>query len=77
MLFVWKKKKALLPALLICGATAALLLGYASRDWEEFELTPVDDMLRFGILYTTMAVDLLCIGLAVHLNLRHQAQAVK
>ena len=77
MLFVWKKKKAVLPALLICGATAALLLGYASKDWEEFELTPAEDMIRFGILYATMVVDLVCIGLAVRVNLRHQTQALK
>ena len=70
MLYVWQKKKAILPALLICGATAALLLGYASRDWEEFELTPAEDMIRFGILYATMAVDLICIGLAIRLNLK-------
>ena len=70
MLFVWKKKKALLPALLVCGATAVLLVGYASRSWDEFELSPVEDMIRYGILYATMAVDLLCIGLAVRLNLK-------
>ena len=77
MLWVWNKKKALLPALLICGITAALLLGYASKDWEEFELTPAEDMVRFGILYITMIVDLVCIGLAVRLNLRYQAQTLK
>ena len=77
MLWIWRKKKALLPVLLICGVTAALLIGYASKDWEEFELTPAEDMIRFGILYATMAVDLICIGLAVRLNLRCQSQAVK
>ena len=77
MLFVWKKKNALVPALLICGATALLLIGYASRDWEEFELTPVEDMIHFGILYATMAVDLICISLSIRVNLQHQAQAVK
>ena len=77
MLFVWRKKKALLPALLICGATAALLIGYASRDWEEFELEPVDDMIRFAILYGTMAVDMVCIGLTVRLNLQAGEQRLR
>ena len=77
MLFVWKKKKALVPAIIVCGVTALLLIAYASRDWEEFELTPVEDMIRFGILYATMAVDLVIIGLTVRLNLRHQTEALK
>ena len=74
MLFVWQKKKALLPALLICGATAALLIAYASRSWDEFELEPVDDMIRFAILYGTMAVDMICIGLTIRLNLKARTQ---
>ena len=77
MLFIWKKKKALVPALLVCGVTALLLVAYASRDWEEFELSPVEDMIRFGILYATMAVDLVIIALTVRLNLRHQTEALK
>ena len=77
MLLAWKKKNSLLPAVLICVATAALLIGYASKNWEESQLTPVEDMVRYGILYGTMIVNLICIGLAVHLNLQHQAQAVK
>ena len=77
MLWIWKKKKALVPALLVCGVTAALLIGYASRTWDDFELTPVDDMIRFGILYATMAVDLICIGLAVRLNLQHRSLPLK
>ena len=77
MLWVWKKKKGLLPAAVIGVVTAILLLVYASRAWDESELTPGEDMFRFGILYATMAVDLLCIGLAVHLNLQHQKQMVK
>ena len=64
MLWVWKQKKGLVPAIAI---------GYASRSWDEFELDPVDDMLRFGILYATMAVDLICIGLAVRLNRKQAA----
>ena len=77
MLFIWKKKKALVPAILVCGVTALLLVAYASRDWEEFELSPVEDMIRFGILYATMAVDLVIIALTVRLNLRHQTEALK
>ena len=77
MLFVWRKKKALLPALLICGATAALLIGYASRDWEEFELEPIDEMIRNAILYGTMAVDMICISLAIHLNLKAGEQSLR
>ena len=77
MLFVWKKKKALLPALLVCGVTAALLIGYASRSWDEFELSPVEDMVRYGILYATMAVDLFCIGLAIRLNLKAGEQQLR
>ena len=34
-------------------------------------------MIRYGILYATMAVDLVCIGLTVRLNLRHQEQGIK
>lgn len=77
MLFVWQKKKALLPALLICGATAALLIAYASRSWDEFELEPVDDMIRYLILYGTMAVDMICIGLAIRLSLKAEPPALK
>jgi len=74
MLWIWRKKKAILPALLICGVTAILLIAYASRQWDEYELTAAEDMLRFAILYGTMAVDLVCIGLTIRLNLRHQDQ---
>lgn len=77
MLIVWQRKKALLPALLICGATAALLIAYASRSWDEFELEPVDDMVRFAILYGTMAVDMACIGLAIRLNLKAAEQRLR
>ena len=77
MLFVWRKKKAILPALLVCGATAALLIAYASRSWDEFELEPVDDMIRYAILYGTMAVDLICIGLTIRLNLRAGEQQLR
>ena len=77
MLFVWRKKKAILPALLVCGATAALLIAYASRSWDEFELEPVDDMIRYAILYGTMAVDLICIGLTIRLTLRAGEQQLR
>ena len=77
MLFVWRKKKALLPALLICAATAALLIAYSSRSWDEFEPEPIDDMIRNAILYGTMAVDMICIGLAVCLNLEADKKALR
>ena len=77
MLFVWRKKKALLPALLICAATAALLIAYSSRSWDEFEPEPIDDMIRNAILYGTMAVDMICIGLAVRLNLEADKKALR
>ncbi len=70
MLWTWKKQKGLLPAVLLCVATAALLIGYASRNWDEIELEPIDDFIRFAILYATMIVDLVCIGLTIHLNLQ-------
>ena len=70
MLWTWKKQKGLLPAVLLCVVTAALLIGYASRNWDEMELEPIDDMIRFAILYATMVVDLVCIGLTIHLNLQ-------
>ena len=70
MLWTWKKQKGLLPAILLCVVTAALLIGYASRNWDEIELEPVDDLVRFAILYATMIVDLVCIGLTIHLNLQ-------
>ncbi len=70
MLWTWKKQKGLLPAVLLCVVTAALLIGYASRNWDEIELEPVDDLVRFAILYATMIVDLVCIGLTIHLNLQ-------
>ena len=77
MLYVWKKKQGIVPALIICAATAALLIAYASRTWDEFELEPVDDMIRFAILYGTMVVDLICIGLTIRLNLCHSAESVE
>ena len=77
MLFVWRGKKALLPALLICGATAALLIAYASKSWDEFELEPIDDMIRYAILYGTMIVDLICIGLAIRVNLQAGEQQLR
>ena len=77
MLIVWRKKKAILPSLLICGATAALLIAYASRSWDEFELEPIEDMTRFAILYGTMAVDLICIGLTIRLNLQAGEQQLR
>ncbi len=69
LLWTCRKKKALLPSALILLATAALLIGYASKSWDEAELSPTEDMIRFLILYATMAVDLTCIGLTIRLNM--------
>lgn len=70
MLWIYRKKAGLLSAVLICAVTAALLIGYSTKSWDEFELTPVEDLVRFLILYATMAVDMICIGLAIRLNLK-------
>ena len=75
MLWTWKKQKGLLPAGLICGATALLLLAYASTDWNNVEITPELDLIRFLILYGTMAVELFCIGLTIYLNLKEAKKA--
>ena len=72
MLWVWRKRKGLLPAALICCAAAALLIGYASCDWANMDMGPVDEMIRFQLLYGTMAVDMACISLAVSLNLKEK-----
>ena len=77
MLYVWKKQKGLVPAAVIVVLTAALLLAYASKPWDEIELEPVEDMIRYAILYATMAVDLVCIGLTIRLNLREPDRSVK
>ena len=68
LMLTQKKKHGILPAVLVCAATAALLIAYASKDWNEIEITPELDMIRFAILYATMAVDLICIGLTIRLN---------
>ena len=72
LMLVRKKKQGILPAVLICTVTAALLIGYASKDWNDIEITPELDMIRFAILYATMTVDLLCIGLTIRLNLKSE-----
>ena len=74
MLYAWKGKKGILPAAVICVAAAGLLLAYASRAWDEVELSPVEDMLRFLILYGTMAVDMVIIALAIHLNVQRDRE---
>lgn len=74
MLYAWKGKKGILTAAVICVAAAGLLLAYASRAWDEVELSPVEDMLRFLILYGTMAVDMVIIALAIHLNVQRDRE---
>ena len=73
MLWAWKKGRGILPAVLVCAATAALLAGYASQDWLNEELTPLRDLVRFLILYGTMAVDLACMALSIRLPLRNKS----
>ena len=73
MLWVWKKKKGLLPAILICAATAVLLIAYSMKNWEETQLEPMEDMIRYIILYGTMVVDLVAIGLAIRLNMQEES----
>ena len=70
LMLVRKKKQGILPAALVCAATIALLIGYAAKDWNNIEITPELDMIRFAILYATMAVDMLCIGLTIRLHLK-------
>lgn len=75
MLWVWRGKKGILPGLLLCLAAAALLAGYASKAWNDFEMEPLEEALRFHILYGTMAVDMLCIALSVHLNIKGETRS--
>ena len=75
LMWLRKKKQGILPAVLVCVATAALLIGYASKDWNNIEITPELDMIRFAILYATMAVDMVCIGLTIRLHLKEAEKA--
>lgn len=73
MFLVWRQRKGVLPAALFCAAAAALLLFYNLTDWNDFDPEPVDDMIRFALLYGMMALDLICIGRAIELNLKEDA----
>ena len=77
LMLLTKKKQGFLPAVLVCAATAALLIGYGTMDWNEIEITPELDMIRFAILYATMAVDLLCIGLTIRLNMKEDRKSLR
>ena len=77
LMLVRKKQRGILPAVLVCAVTAALLIGYASKDWNDIEITPELDMIRFAILYATMAVDMLCIGLTIRINLPEDEQTLR
>ena len=68
LLFAYKKKKAALPAALLCVAAAALLIAYASKPWAELDLEPAEDMFRFALLYGSMIVSLVVMGLPVFLH---------
>ena len=74
MLWTWRKRKGLLPALLICAATAVLLILYSLKDWNGIEMTPELVMMRDLILYGTMIVDMICIGLTIRLNLTQKTE---
>ena len=70
MSWVWRQRRGLLPAALFCIAAAALLIVYNLSNWNDFDPEPVDDLIRFALLYGMMAIDLLCIGVTIHLNLK-------
>lgn len=70
LLLVWKKRRGLLPAVLVILAAAGLAIAYASRPWDEMELTPVEDMIRYHILFGIMALELTCICVDIRLNLK-------
>ena len=70
MLWCWRKRNGILPAALIVAAAAALLVFYNLRDWNDFDPDPVDNLIRFALLYGTMALNLVCIGLTEELNLK-------
>ena len=45
-----------------------LMICYNTTNWNDFDPEPVDDMIRFALLYGMMGLDLLCIGLTIRLN---------
>ena len=71
MLWVWKQRKGILPAAVICAAAAALLIFFGSKDWEEAILDPVQDLIHSLLLCGMMALSLVTIGIAVGLNLKN------
>ena len=74
MLLNRRNRKGVLPAVLICAALAALLIFYNLRDWNDFDPEPADNMLRFALLYGTMAVSLAGIGLTEELALKDEVK---
>ena len=72
MYWTLRQRKGILPAALFCAAAAALLIFYNATNWNDFDPEPVDDMIRFALLYGMMALDLLCIGLTVRLHLKEE-----
>ena len=75
LMLTQRKKQGVLSAALVCAATAAPLIGYALKDWNNIEITPELDMLRFAILYAAMAVEMVCIGLTVRLQITKAEKA--
>lgn len=75
MLWIWRKQKGILPAVLFCVVSAALLITYNLNDWNDFDPEPADTMFRFALLYGLMAVNLISIGMTVGLNLKEPSDA--
>ena len=74
MLWVWCGRKGILPAVLVCAASAALMIAYNLNDWNDFDPDPVDTMVRFSLLYGAMAVSLVSLGLTIRLNLKGETE---
>ena len=70
MLWVWRKRKGILPAVLVCAIAAALMIVYNLNDWNDFDPEPIDSLIRFALLYGAMAVNLLTLALTIRLNLK-------
>ena len=75
MLWVWRKKKGILPAAAICIAAAVLMIVYNLNDWNDFDPEPIDSLIRFALLYGAMAINLISIGLTIRLNLKKTGES--
>ena len=70
LLAVYRQRKALLPAAVFCAVSAVLIAGYACKDWDSYELTVEEDLLRELILYAAITLNLSLIGGTLRLNCR-------